>query len=108
MVMPLAILAEFAIKGGRVDAFRRLIVDNAHRSLQHEAGCKRFDVLVMENEPRQIVLYEIYDDEAAFDRHLETQHYKAFAKASEGMVDRISVRRLTFLDPHSDSEGGRE
>jgi quinol monooxygenase YgiN len=80
-------------------AFDRLIMDNARSSLENEPGCSRFDVLSVEHEPSKIVLYEIYADAAAFDRHLQTQHYKVFAAASKGMIESVSVRRLAFLEP---------
>jgi autoinducer 2-degrading protein len=46
-------------------------------------GCKRFDVLTNPEEPRRFVLYEIYEDEAAFDDPLVSSHYLSFADAIE-------------------------
>jgi quinol monooxygenase YgiN len=37
--------------------------------LADEPGCSRFDVLVDPKVPTKFTLYEIYDDEAAFDAH---------------------------------------
>ena len=37
-------------------------------------GCKRFDLLVEPSEPRRFVLYEIYEDEVAFDAYLTSSH----------------------------------
>ena len=34
-----------------------------------EPGCRRFDVVEPQGEPDRVLLYEIYDDEAAFDAH---------------------------------------
>jgi autoinducer 2-degrading protein len=107
MIMPLVILVEFAVKDLEMEKFRALIVGNAQSSLQREPGCSRFDVLVTSQDPARIVLYEIYDNEGAFDRHLETDHYKAFAKATERMVESVVVRRLTFLDAPLEAEGSR-
>jgi quinol monooxygenase YgiN len=50
------------------------------------------------DDPRKFILYEIYDDEAAFDRHLETPHYKNFLRATTNMIESSSVRRLAFFD----------
>ena len=36
-------------------------------------------------------LYELYDDRAAFDAHLATPHFKAFAAATDAM---IATRRI--------------
>jgi autoinducer 2-degrading protein len=100
--MPLAILVEFAIKREDVGKFRPLIVQNARSSLSSEPGCLRFDVLSIQQEPNSIVLYEIYQNESAFDSHLQTHHYKMFAEASKKMIERVSVRRLSFVEPPRD------
>jgi autoinducer 2-degrading protein len=102
---PLVILVEFVIKAGSVDRFRELILSNAARSVKDEPGCRRFDVLAAPGDPRRFVLYEIYDDAAAFDHHLASAHYKAFAAAAEPLVERRSVERLGFLQPDGGLKG---
>ena len=93
----LAILVEFTIKPGSIARFRELILANARRSLADEPGCRRFDVLSPPDEPGRVVLYEIYDDAAAFEVHVGTPHYQTFAAAAEPMIVSRSVRRLGFL-----------
>jgi autoinducer 2-degrading protein len=95
----LAILVEFVVCSEGVERFRELILANAGASLRDETGCRQFDVLTTAEEPRRIVLYEIYDDAKAFDFHLGTPHYKAFAAAAETLIEGRSVRRLAFLQP---------
>jgi len=96
--VPLVIYVDFTVKQGAVERFRELILANARDSLRDEPGCRRFDVLVSAEEPRRIVLYEIYEDAAAFDFHITTPHYKVFAAAAEGLLETRSVQRLNFLD----------
>jgi (4S)-4-hydroxy-5-phosphonooxypentane-2,3-dione isomerase len=93
---PLVVLVEFLVKPSFVAQFRDLIAANAKTSLEREMGCKRFDVLVEQEEPRRFVLYEIYENEAAFDEHLATSHYLSFADAIENEIEQRSVRRLAF------------
>jgi (4S)-4-hydroxy-5-phosphonooxypentane-2,3-dione isomerase len=97
--MLLVILVEFVIKREDVEKFRPLIAQNARTSLSSEPGCLRFDVLSIQQEPNSIVLYEIYQNEAAFGSHLQTLHYKVFAEASKEMIESVSVRRLNFVEP---------
>ena len=40
-----------------------------------EPGCRRFDVVEPPGEADRILLYEIYDDRAAFEAHLKTPHF---------------------------------
>jgi autoinducer 2-degrading protein len=96
---PLALLVEFEIKPDAVTRFRDLVIDNARQSLETEPGCRRFDVCVAPDDRRRVVLYEIYDDAQAFDRHLETGHYKSFAAAISDIVASRSIRRLALIEP---------
>jgi hypothetical protein len=41
-----------------------------------------------------VVLFELYDDEAAFDAHLETPHLEAFCAGIEPLVVSRQIRRL--------------
>jgi quinol monooxygenase YgiN len=104
-VAALVILVEFTVKPGAIAPFRELITKNAATSLSDEPGCRRFDVLTTPEEPGRVVLYEIYDDDDAFDFHLTTSHYKSFAAAAEPLIETRSVRRLRFLDPAGPAVG---
>ena len=96
----LVILVEFTLAPEASREFRRLVLENAAASLRDEPGCRQFDVLLPEGESgERVVLYEIYDDAAAFDAHLATGHYARFAAATEPLVRHKVVRRLGFAAP---------
>ena len=96
----LVVLVEFELHASKEPEFRRLVLENAAASLRDEPGCSRFDVLTPESCPTDwVVLYEIYDDVAAFDAHLATPHYARFAAATEPLVARKTVHRLAFASP---------
>jgi quinol monooxygenase YgiN len=101
---PLVVLVEFLVKPSFLPQFRDLIAANAKASLEREMGCKRFDVLVEPEEPRRFVLYEIYEDEAAFDEHLASSHYLGFADAIENQIEERSIRRLAFCNEVATSD----
>jgi quinol monooxygenase YgiN len=106
--MPLIIYVEFTVKAAAVERFRALILENARLSLAREPGCQRFDVLIDAAAPRRIVLYEIYEDAAAFDAHMATAHYKAFAAAADELLEGRRVERLGFLDATLDRDARRK
>jgi len=81
------VLVDFKLKPGALDAFRELIDLNATASVRDEAGCRRFDVMVARGEADRVLLYEIYDDEAAFDEHCNTPHFHQFDKQSAPLVE---------------------
>lgn len=80
------IMVDFTVKPGAMAAFRALVDANARASCRNEAGCRRFDVLAPSGEDTRAVLYEIYDDRAAFDAHRNSPHYAAFNRDSAAYV----------------------
>ena len=106
--MPLIIYVEFIIKAAAVERFHALILENARLSLEREPGCRRFDVLIDAAAPNRIVLYEIYKDPAAFDAHMASAHFKAFAAAADDLLEGRRVERLTFLDAKLDRDAERK
>lgn len=83
---PFVIVVEFKIHPGKMAAFRRLMDENARASCRDEPGCQRFDVLTSPKDADFILLYEIYDDRAAFDAHKKTPHFLSFDKESAPLV----------------------
>ena len=96
MMRPLVVLVEVLEKPSFVAQSRDLIAVNARASLERELGCKRFDVLVEPEDPQRFVLYEIYEDEAAFDDHLASSFCLSVADATENESEERSIRRLAF------------
>lgn len=86
-----AVVVQFEIVPTEMDAFLPLMHANARASLQEEPGCQRFDVLTDETRPTSVVLYELYDDAAAFDTHLASAHFASFDAASSPMIAKKTV-----------------
>jgi (4S)-4-hydroxy-5-phosphonooxypentane-2,3-dione isomerase len=96
--LPYIILVDFEIRPAAVGLFIELVTANARSSLQEEAGCRRFDVHRTVGNPDRILLYEIYDDRNAFERHMSTPHFHQFDAAVESLVVSKSVLELEQLN----------
>ena len=90
-----AIWVQFDIKPGMMPAFLEAARLDAEGSVGHEPGCFRFDVLRDPANPLRVCFYEVYADEAAFDRHREMPHFKAYFDATQDMVAAKQATRLT-------------
>jgi quinol monooxygenase YgiN len=89
------IIAEFEIRPGKLAQVLELAEVDSRHSVADEPGCRQFTVTVDRERPDRVVLFEVYDDEAAFDAHLETPHLKAFRAGIEPLIVSRQVRRLT-------------
>ncbi len=97
----LVIIAEFDVKPGAMDAFLAAALVDAEASVRDEPGCRRFDVLTPDEGGDTVVLYEIYDDDAAFAAHLRTPHFAAFRDAIADLEESRRVGKYRPRDSNS-------
>lgn len=95
----LVVVVEFRIHREHIEAFAAAIVDNARLSLEREPGCHQFDVCRDAAEPGLFYLYELYDDEAAFQAHLHSAHFLAMNAATASWVEGKLVRKFQRAHP---------
>jgi autoinducer 2-degrading protein len=83
--------------------FERAIRDNAVASLARDPGCLRFEVLQVADDPTRWLFYEVYADEASWQRHRESPHFLDYkAIADRVLVSRTATRLLPLaLEPAS-------
>src|SRR3954451_22846443 len=89
------IVAELTVPPERLDAFIAHSLDDARDSVANEPGCRQFDVHVPADGSPTVVLYEVYDDRAAFEAHLKTPHFAKWRDASQGWITEQRVAYLT-------------
>jgi len=75
-----------------LEAFLPLMRANAKASLETEEGCHQFDVIEVTDAKGQFMLYELYDDRAAFDSHLKSNHFQEFDAKVARMIAHKAVR----------------
>ena len=57
------------------------------RNSNSEPGCVRYEVLQDEDDPCAIYLYEVFEDEAAFQAHRSAEHYRWWMDLSKDWRD---------------------
>jgi quinol monooxygenase YgiN len=75
--MSFVLLVNIRIKPENVDRYMKQLGDNA-RAARKEPGCRQFEVLVDPKDKTKVVLFEVYDDEKAFEAHQATPHFKKY------------------------------
>ena len=81
------LVVSLKVKPGKDRRFLAAIEANAAASRRDEAGCRRFDVLRDNADPHHYLLYEMYDDEAAFQAHRDMPHFPVWRQAAAECVD---------------------
>lgn len=88
----------FEPKPEHAAACRAAMLANAKVSRETEPGCRQFDVCV-EADTGRTLLYELYDDRAAFEAHLAAAHFKAFDDAIRDWIARKDVKIYERVAP---------
>ena len=75
--MSFVLMVNIKIKPENVERWMKLALENA-REARKEPGCRQFEVLVDPKDRTKVVLFEIYDDDKAFEAHQATPHFKKY------------------------------
>ena len=87
--MSFVLVVSIKIKPENVERWMKMALENA-REARKEPGCRQFEVLVDPKEKTKVLLFEIYDDEKAFEAHQATPHFKKYlAEAVPLLADRV-------------------
>ena len=97
----------FEAKSAHVTDLGTALLAQARNSLEQEDGCRQFDVAQDPLDPAGYFLYEIYDDDKAFTRHLESAHYAQFATTVEPWVASKKVLTYYLLEGQFGPGAGR-
>ncbi len=94
-----ALVVEFHIHPAWVEAFAAAIAQNAQASRETEPGCRQFDVCRDPANPGLFFLYELYDDEAAVQHHLQSAHFLQMNALTANWVQDKKVWRYVRVAP---------
>jgi len=91
----IALVVRFKAAAGRKQELIEGLKGHAQRSLDNEEGCIRFDVLVPRGGEADVMLYELYESQAAFDLHSSSDHIKMWREMS---ADLVAERNITIAE----------
>jgi quinol monooxygenase YgiN len=96
--MTYTVIATWVAKEGEEESVAQILRVNGEAS-RAEPGCRDFTVLRQTDEPRTFLLYEVYDDEDAFQAHRESEHFKRYVLDDVVANDRLEQRFAKFYEP---------
>lgn len=82
----LALVVELKVVAGQRDALLARTLTLRETVKRNELGCQRFDVLVSEDEPDKLFLYEVYANRSALETHFSTSYVKHYLEETKAMV----------------------
>jgi (4S)-4-hydroxy-5-phosphonooxypentane-2,3-dione isomerase len=71
---------------GQIENYLAALKENGAAAVQSEPGCREFNITVSQKDPNHVFVFEVYDSAAAFDAHLNTDHFKKYAVTAKDIV----------------------
>ena len=81
------------------DDMREALITHAQACLMREPGCRRYDVCLDPVETGAFLLFQVYDDEAAYLAHREMPHYAQFRVLTDPWTRSRRVLTYQALTP---------
>ena len=96
MEQPLVRIAELEINPSEVSAYTDALKEEIATSIRIEPGVLSLCAVSVKDQPSQIRIFEIYKDQAAYESHLQTPHFKKYKRDTQNMVKSL---KLVLTEP---------
>jgi len=104
-VHKLVILGTIEIASGERAQFLPLLMAHRARSLKDEPGTLEFEVLAPREDDTKVHLYEVYQDDDAFEVHRSGPSIVQFRKETAGMEMKIDLTKCALVAEELDDQG---
>jgi len=88
---PLVRIAELEITSGLLAPYKDALKEEITTSIREEPGVLTLYAVSVKGQPSQIRIFETYKDQAAYESHLQTPHFKKYKAATQGMVKSLKL-----------------
>ncbi len=102
--MAYVVSALWRAKEGAEDRVAAIIEELVPLSRQ-EPGCVFYQPHRSPEDPRLFFLYEQYDDEAGYEAHMDSEHFRRLVK-EEAIPELLETRERAFYTTFPDQRGG--
>ena len=96
MNQPLVRIAELEIDPVQLAAYEAALKEEIATSIRVEPGVLTLYAVSVKGQPNQIRILETYKDQAAYESHVQTAHFKKYKTETQGMVKSL---KLIETDP---------
>ena len=88
---PLVRIAELEIDPDQIEAYKQALSDEMATSVHDEPGVLSLYAVSVKDHPNQIRIFETYRDQAGYEAHLQSPHFRKYKDATKGMVKSLKL-----------------
>ena len=95
----LTIVAKIQVKKDFVNAVKTELIKLIVPS-RKESGCIEYNLHQDNEDPTILVFYETWESASSFEKHTNTDHYKTYIRAIDGMIETKVVNKMTHIETY--------
>ena len=89
-------IAEIEVDPQQIDAYKAALREGIEAAIRLEPSVLSLYAVSVKGHPEQVRVVEVYANQAAYQKHLQTPHFKKYKAATQGMVRSL---KLIETDP---------
>jgi quinol monooxygenase YgiN len=93
----LVIMGTIEVAASKRDQVASLLMAHRARCLKDEPGTLQFEVMIPRDDDSKLLIYEVYQDDAAFETHRTAPSITQWRQETAGMVVKVIATRCTPL-----------
>jgi quinol monooxygenase YgiN len=90
-------LAKITVDPNQLDKYNTALKEQMTTAVRVEPGVLTYYAVADKNEPSHITILEIYADTTAYQRHIETAHFKKYKETVKNMVKSLELIDVTLI-----------
>ena len=84
-------LAELEIDPAQLARYKAALQEEIAASIRLEPGVLRLYAVSVKDHPEQVRLFEVYANQASYESHLQSPHFKKYKAETQGMVRSLKL-----------------
>jgi quinol monooxygenase YgiN len=84
-------LAELEIDPVQLEQYKAALREEIAASIRLEPGVLKLYAVSVKDHPTQVRLFEMYTNNAAYESHLQSAHFKKYKARTQGMVKSLNL-----------------
>ncbi|AVQ12117.1 Antibiotic biosynthesis monooxygenase [Leptospira santarosai] len=100
----IVVVSSYKVLDEKIEEFKKISYEMAKESVDTEEGILRLDVLQGDGDPGRFLFMEVYKNETARKKHLETPQFISWRRAVPEWFSQGSTS-IQYLPVHIDSPG---
>lgn len=88
-------IARLEIDSSQLEQYKAMLKEGIETAVRVEPGVLTLFAVYDQDHPTQVIVLEVYADEAAYEAHLQTAHFKKYKSGTREMVKHLELIKVS-------------